>query len=335
MAHSIVPPYLLFLGDAPEPAAAKTASGIADWCPDRVLGQMRLPACRVDLGLPDFTPEQAAAAGARTMVIGIANAGGLIPDAWLPPMQAALDSGLDIAAGLHARLNELEPLKELAGRLGRRLVDVRHPGRSFAVGSGRKRPGRRALTVGTDCVVGKKYTALALTRELLARGIDAEYRATGQTGILISGSGVPIDAVVADFVSGAAEWLSPASTPEHWDVIEGQGTLLHPAYAGVTLGLIHGSQPDAVVVCHQPGRTKLVGFDYPLPELQSCIDLHVDAARLTNPACKAVGISLYTKGMDDRQVAEEIRRTTELTGLPCADPIRHGLTGIVDNLLSS
>ena len=130
---------------------------------------------------------------------------------------------------------------------------------TFATGKGTKRPGLRLLTVGTDCSVGKKYTALALEREMHARGLKADFRATGQTGILISGRGVAIDAVVADFISGAAEWLTPANEPDHWDVVEGQGSLFHPSFAGVTLGLLHGAQPDAFVVCHEPTRKTMRG----------------------------------------------------------------------------
>jgi len=334
MTRQIAEPYLLFLADVQEPAAAKTAAGIADWCRDKVVGQLRLPACRVDLELPDLTVPEAVARGARTLVIGVAPAGGALSPAWLPTIRASLEAGLDVAAGLHARLNDLTELKALADGLGRRLIDVRHPPRSFQVGSGLKRSGRRVLTVGTDCVVGKKYTALALTRELRGRGIDVDFRATGQTGIFIAGDGIAVDAVVADFVSGAAEWLSPAASDDHWDVIEGQGTLLHPAYAGVTMGLVHGSQPDAIIVCHQPGRRKLVGFEHPVPDLVQCIDRHVEAARLTNPACRAVGVSLYTKGMDEQEVANEMMRITRLTGLPCADPIRHGLAPVADYMLA-
>ena len=334
MNPSAVTPFLLFLGDATEHAAAKTAAGIVDWCPERVLGQFRLAGCRVDLGLPDFCPKEAAAAGARTMVIGIANAGGVIPETWLPAMESALDAGLDLAAGLHRRLTDIPRLKTRADRLGRRLIDVRDPGRSFPVGTGRRRTGLRLLTVGTDCAVGKKYTALTLAQELRSRGCNADFRATGQTGIFIADQGVAVDAVVSDFASGAAESISPDNAADHWDVIEGQGTLFHPAFAGVTLALLHGSQPDAIVVCHQPRRESLVGTSFPVPDLQLCLERHVEAARLTNPHCRAVGISLFTKGMSEQEVSREMAGIAEATGLPCADPVRHGLSAIVDSLLA-
>ncbi len=148
------------------------------------------------------------------------------------------------------------------------MIDVRVPPPGIPIATGRKRSGRRLLTVGTDCALGKKYTALALARAFAARGVPTDFRATGQTGIMIAGAGIPMDAVVADFEAGAAEMLSPDAPPDHWDVIEGQGSLFHPSYACVSLGLLHGSQPDVIVVCHEPGRTGIVGLDaYRLPGL--------------------------------------------------------------------
>ncbi len=158
------------------------------------------------------------------------------------------------AAGLHNKLADVPELKALADRLGRSLFDVRHPTQHYPVASGRKRSGKRLLPVGTDCSCGKMYTALAIEKRS-RRGGKATFRATGQTGILISGSGVSIDAVVSDFVSGAVETLSPDNDADHWDIIEGQGSLFHPSFAGVTTGLIHGAQPDALVLCHEPTRT--------------------------------------------------------------------------------
>src|SRR5262249_26969628 len=150
---------------------------------------------------------------------------------------------------------------------GARLVDVRVPPTNLPVGSGRKRTGMRLLTVGTDCAVGKKYSALAITRELQRRGLKGTFWATGATGIMIAGGGLPVDAAVCDFTAGAAEVLSPDNDADHWDVIEGQGSLFHPGYAGVTLGLLHGSQPDAIVVCHEAGRRTHAGCPhYLLPD---------------------------------------------------------------------
>lgn len=323
-------PYLLFLGDVTEPAAAKTAIGIHQWRPELCVGQTHAPGGTIDLGLPELTPGEAAARGARTLILGIANAGGFIPESWLPVILAALEAGLDIAAGMHTRLVDLPAIREAAARLGRTLHDVRQPRQSFAPGNGRKRSGRRLLTVGTDCAVGKKYTALAIEKAMRACGMKADFRATGQTGIFIAGRGIAVDAVIADFLSGAAEWLSPANEPDHWDVIEGQGTLFHPAYAGVTLGLIHGSQPDALVICHEPIRRSLVGFEhYPVPDMHSCIAATLAAARLTNPQVRAVGVSINTSRMNAAAISEAIATIERDTGLPCCDPIRHGMEKIV------
>ncbi|MBL8268994.1 N-acetyltransferase DgcN [Steroidobacter sp.] len=326
-------PYLLFLGDVTELAAAKTAAGIQQWRPEFCVGQIRAPGGTVDLGLPELTPQAAAQKGAKTMIIGIANAGGFIPDSWIPVMLAALEAGLDLAAGMHTRMNDLPVIRDAAKRLGRTLHDVRQPSQAFAPGNGRKRSGLRLLTVGTDCAVGKKYAALAIEKSMRARGMKADFRATGQTGIFISGRGVAVDSVVADFISGAAEWLSPANDADHWDVIEGQGTLFHPAYAGVTLGLIHGSQPDALVVCHEPVRKNLVGFDhYPTGDLEECIAATVRAARLTNRNARAVGVAINTSRMTEQQIEASIAEIEQQTGLPCRDPIRHGMDRIVDHV---
>jgi uncharacterized NAD-dependent epimerase/dehydratase family protein len=252
----------------------------------------------------------------------------------MPTLLDALHSGLDIAAGLHSRLADVPALQAAARGLGRTLYDVRQPTRTFATGTGEKRSGKRLLTVGTDCVVGKKYTALALEKAMREKGLDVDFRATGQTGILIAGRGVAVDAVVSDFVAGAAEWLSPENDPDHWDVIEGQGSLHHPAYAGVTLGLIHGSQPDALVVCHEPVRTHLLSVRYPVPDLQECIDSHVWAARLTNKKAVAVGISINTSRMSAAEADYAARSINDRTGLPCCDPIRGGAGAIVDYILA-
>ena len=282
-------PYLLFLGDVSDEPLAKTAFGIRDWAPDATLGQSRLPGCRVDLGLPELSPGEAAVRGAKSMLIGVAPIGGAIPPHWISSLLDALEAGLDIVSGMHTRLVDIPEVRETAERLGRSLHDVRHSNRSFPIATGVKRSGKRLLTVGTDCALGKKYTALAIAKALKAHGFDADFRATGQTGIMIAGEGVAIDAVVADFISGAAETLSPAAAVDHWDVVEGQGALFHPAYAGVTLGLVHGSQPDALVLCHDPLRRHLHSHpDFPIVEVETAIARYLVAARLTNPAAQFV-----------------------------------------------
>ncbi len=318
-------PYLLFLGDVREAEFAKTAFGLRDWAPDLCLGEFSLPGARVSTGLPFLTPEAAHAAGARALVIGVANIGGVVDPSWLDALIRALNAGLDIVNGMHTALSTIPRIADTARQLGRRLIDVRVPPSNIPVATGRKRSGRRLLTVGTDCALGKKYTALALTRAFIKRGLPADFRATGQTGIMISGAGIPMDAVVADFAAGAAEILSPDAPPEHWDIIEGQGSLFHPAYAGVALALLHGSQPDVILVCHQPGRTHIVGLgDFALPSLRETIDLNLQLGRRTNPAIRCGGISLNTAHLNDTDRQRLLDATTAELGLPAADPLRPG-----------
>jgi uncharacterized NAD-dependent epimerase/dehydratase family protein len=318
-------PYLLFLGDVINAAYAKTAFGLRDWAGDRCIGEFALAGARVSTGLPRMTPAEARLAGARALVIGIANEGGFIPQSWVPALVEAVEAGLDVISGMHIRLGSVPELNEASQRCGRRLIDIRVPPTGLPIGSGRKRTGKRLLTVGTDCALGKKYTALSLAGAFKARGIDADFRATGQTGIMIAGGGMPMDAVVADFLSGAAEVLSPDAAPDHWDVIEGQGSLYHPGFAGVTLGLLHGSQPDVFVVCHDPTRSTIMGLPgMQLPRLQDVIDLTLALGSRTNPAIRCGGISLNTSTLSDAEAARAIAAANASTGLPAADPLRGG-----------
>lgn len=329
-------PYLLFLGDTAQRIDAKTACGILDWRPELCAGQYRLSASAVDLGLPDLSPAAAALAGVRTMVIGIASFGGALAAEWTDAIVDAIRAGLNVASGMHSRLGDNSAIAEAARTAGVQLFDVRHTNSRFDVASGRKRSGRRLLTVGVDCAVGKKYAALSIHRALAKRGIDADFRATGQTGILIAGGGVAIDAVVSDFAAGAAEALSPDNVPEHWDVIEGQGSLFHPAYAGVSLALLHGSQPDALVLCHDPRRTHIDGYpDYPLPSLETCIAANEQAARLTNRAARCVAIALNTRGMSDSERASAFAAVREETGLVVFDPIATGADDVAELLAAA
>lgn len=326
-------PYLMFIGDAPDQLAAKTADGVAFWRPEACLGQLRLPGCKADLRLPDMTIEEAAKAGVKTVIVGTTNRGGVLGEGWEPLLVQALELGMDLASGLHHRLSDIPMLRDTAARCGRQIADVRHPTREFHVANGVKRPGKRLLTVGTDCSIGKMFTALAIEKEMRGRGLNADFRATGQTGVLIAGDGVSIDAVVSDFISGAVEWLCPDNDPDHWDVIEGQGSLFHASYAGVTLGLIHGAQPDALVVCHEPTRTHMRGLPtYKLPDLEDCIDANLTAARLTNNAVRCVGLSINTAGLDAAAARDYLRATEDRLSLPCVDPVRTGVGALVDKL---
>ena len=326
-------PYLLFLGDTTEPSFAKTAFGLRDWVPERCVGEWGCEGATVTTGLRWLTPREAYDKGARGLVIGVANVGGVIGESWVPLLVEALQSGLDLVSGLHAKLRDLPQLRETAVRCGRKLIDVRVPPPSIPIGTGRKRTGKRLLTVGTDCALGKKYTALALARAFAERGLPVDFRATGQTGILIAGSGVSVDAVVSDFISGATEILAPANSPDHWDIIEGQGSLFHASYAGVSLGLLHGSQPDALVMCHEPTRTHMRGLPhYKLPSLQHCIDTNIAMARLTNPEARCVGISVNTSALDASAAESFLRQTEDAFGMPCVDPVRGSVAPIVDRL---
>lgn len=318
-------PYLLFLGNVTDPSYAKTAFGLRDWAGERCVGEYGLAAGGVTTGLPRMTPAEARAAGARALVIGVANEGGYIADAWVPALVEALDAGLDVVSGMHARLADVRALAQAAARNGRRLFDVRVPPAGIPTGTGRKRSGRRLLTVGTDCALGKKYAALALARAFGARGLDVDFRATGQTGILIAGGGMPMDAVVSDFEAGAAEMLSPDAAPDHWDVIEGQGSLFHPAFAAVSLGLLHGSQPDVFVVCDDPTRDGMLGLPgYAVPSVEEVADLTIRLGSRTNPAIRWGGVALNTSGMDGGEADELMRREGARLGLPVADPVRGG-----------
>ena len=338
MSVSLPQPYLLFLGDSTEASFAKTAFGLRDWAPQACVAEFVLPGATVTTGLPRLSPAEAYSRGARALVIGVANVGGQVAHAWIGPLAGAMAAGLDIVSGMHTPLASIPALRDAALQHGRRLYDVRVPPPDIPIATGRKRTGKRLLTVGTDCALGKKYTALAIARAMAARGVDADFRATGQTGIMIAGGGIPMDAVVSDFEAGAAEMLSPDAPPGHWDVIEGQGSLFHPSYAAVSLGLLHGSQPDVIVVCHQPGRTHIVGLeDFTLPDIAETIELNLRLGRRTNAAIRCGGISLNTAHMGEGERRRVFDETHAATGLPAADPMRPSpeLDRLVDCCLGS
>ncbi|CAM3779425.1 hypothetical protein VA7868_03988 [Vibrio aerogenes CECT 7868] len=329
-------PYLLFLGDAADALAAKVAQGIKTWRPEYCVGQFRLDSCKADCGLTDMSITEAVNAGAKTLVIGVANRGGIISDEWVGVLVEALEAGMDIAAGLHNKLNDIPALVECAQKHGRSLFDVRYPSQAYPVANGKPRSGKRLLTVGTDCSVGKMYTSLAIEKEMKDRGMDADFRATGQTGILITGGGVSADCVVADFIAGAIETITPANDEAHWDVIEGQGSLFHASFAGVTTGLIHGSQADVLVLCHEPTREHMRGLpEYKLPEIDACMEANLATARLTNPDVRFAGVSVNTSALDEDAALTYMSQLEEKVGLPVVDPFRQGVGRIVDNLSES
>ena len=326
-------PYLLFLGDAADALAAKVAQGIKDWRPDLSVGQYRMNGCNADLGLADMSFDEAVTAGAKTLVIGVANRGGTISADWQSKLIEALEAGLDIASGLHNLLKDEPLLVAKAAELERQLFDVRIPSEEYPIASGVKRTGKRCLAVGTDCSVGKMYTGLAIEKEMLKRNMKATFRPTGQTGILITGNGVPLDAVIADFMAGAVEHLTPNNDDNHWDLIEGQGSLYHASYSGVTLALIHGGQPDALILCHEPTRKHMRGLPgYELPNLEELRDTALILARVVNPNVKVVGISINTQHLSEMEAVAFLVETESSMGIPAVDPFRHGASRLVDAL---
>lgn len=326
-------PYLLFLGDAPDALAAKMAQGIYDWRPEAVAGQFRMEGCNANLGIRDLTIREAAEAGVKTLVIGVVNRGGIFSESWISVLVEALEAGMDVASGLHSLLRDEPELVAAAERSGSTLHDVRIPTVKYPIANGKKRTGKRCLAVGTDCSVGKMYTTIAMDREMKKQGRKSTFRATGQTGILIEGSGVPLDAVIADFMAGSIEWLTPDNDPDHWDFIEGQGSLFHASYSGVTMALVHGGQPDALVLCHEPTRQTMRGLpDYTLPSLEELRDIALPLARRVNPDCKVVAVSINTQHMSEEDALAYLKDVEQRMGVPAVDPFRQGAARLVEAL---
>jgi D-glutamate N-acetyltransferase len=326
-------PYCLFIGDAKDPLSIKLAKGIADWRPEDAIAENSFPECSVTTGIVRMSIKEAAKSGAKTFVLGFANKGGTIDPLWIGPILKAIESGMDIASGLHQRLDSIQEIKKHAENYGVELLDVRHSKQSLETGNGNRRQGKRLLTVGTDCSVGKMYTSLAIEKALKNVGMSASFKATGQSGIFIAGEGIAVDCVISDFISGAVEMLSPDSQADHWDIIEGQGSLCHPAYAGVSLGLLHGAQPDALVLCHEPNREHMRGIPgRKLPSIEETIAINLRLARLTNPQSKFVAISLNTSKLTTDLAEDLCRSIGQQYDLPCFDPLRHGASAVLGNL---
>lgn len=327
-------PYLVFIGDTDNPIYAKTGLGLVQWCPEHVAGQLRFDNNFLDLGVPDMQVKEAVSLGIKSLVIGVAPIGGSINSEWIDVLVNAAQQGLSIVSGLHLRLESFPALVAAAKASGAKLINVRTPPVNLPIGDGQKRSGQRVLMVGTDCSVGKKYTALALTKSLLHLGVNATFRATGQTGIMIAGTGVPLDSVVSDFVAGAAEVISPGNEDDHWDVIEGQGSLFNPSYGGVSLGLLHGSQPDAVVVCHDASRFRIESCPHILlPSIKECIDLHLRCGRLTNPNIYCVAVSINTSTLAAEKRQPYLEKIQKEVGLLCVDPMIESCDAIAKALL--
>ena len=327
-------PYLLFLGDAKDELAIKTAAGINYWKPEWCVGQLLFKNAQVKLNLPEMNISEAVDKGAKTLVIGVVNAGGVMPLDWVETIIKAINSGMNIASGMHTRLSSILEIKEAAEKNDIQLHDLRFNSMQFKPGTGEKRAGKRLLTVGTDCSVGKKYTALAIEKALKEMGIKATFKATGQTGVLIAESGIAIDAIISDFISGAVEWLSPNKNNDEWDIIEGQGSIFHPSFAGVSLGLLHGSQPDKFIVCHEPTRTNMRGVNMKIPSIGDVIQKTIELGSLTNPTIECVGVALNTSNMTEG--IENLKvKISNMYSLPCLDPLQDDLSPIVKKIESS
>lgn len=276
--------------------------------------------------------------GPRVALVGVATQGGRFPPAWRAILADCVTSGLSIENGLHQMLADDEELRPLADRHGVELRDLRRPPEGLDCPSGENLEvrARIVLTVGSDCAIGKMTVALELDRDARARGIASLFVPTGQTGIAIAGWGISVDAVVADFVAGAAERLVVEGGRRGGDLlwVEGQGSLVHPAYSGVTLGLFHGSVPHALVLCHRVGTTEVEGYPgHPLPSLRDLVALHETVALRARPA-KVAAVALNTLGLDDDAAEAAREDATNETGLPAADPVRHGSGMLLDAVLA-
>jgi len=274
-----------------------------------------------------------------TALVGVATAGGRFPPAWRELLKSAIAKGLHVENGLHQFLSEDEELRGLADRHRVELRDLRKPPRDLNVPTGENLgvPARIVLTVGSDCAIGKKTVALELDLEARRRGVRSQFVPTGQTGMVIAGWGIAVDAVISDFLAGAAERLVVEGHRRGGEdvlFVEGQGSLVHPAYAGVTLGLLHGSVPHALVLCHQAGATEIEGFPgHPLPPLTELIDLY-ERSSLPARRARVVAIALNTRFLeDDAEARRAIAAAAKETGLPADDPVRFGAGKLVDALL--
>lgn len=324
---------------------AKTALGLLRYCPDEIVAVLDREHVGGDLaalvgtgaGVPIVDSIQAATAyKPDQLLIGVALPGGVLPVDYRGFVREAIVAGMDIVNGLHTRLRDDPEFSELAAKHGRKLIDVRIPPAIDHVGNGKARTTRatRVLTVGTDCNLGKRVTASELVREFGRRSVNAEFIPTGQTGVMIAGWGVAIDGVISDFVSGFVEDAVLSKGAADFVVIEGQGSLIHPGYSAVTLGLMHGSLPDYFVLCHAPAREFMRHTDVRVANPQAMIALTEMMLAPIHPS-ECVGISLNCHGMSDSEAAEQRARIAEETNLPVVDSLRTGVAPLVDKLIKA
>lgn len=338
-----MPDRIVLLTDgAASPLTAKTAYSILRYRPQDVVAVLDRANAGKDaeqlLGVGSAIPvvaQLADAPDANTLVVGIAPAGGRVPDAWRPILLEALGRGMRLVSGLHDFLGDDEELAAAARASGAKITDVRrNQERDLATATGLTDACLRVLTVGQDCSVGKMVTAVELSRGLIARGVDSKFIATGQTGIMIEGDGCPVDCVVSDFVNGAVEKLVLANQHHEVLLIEGQATLSHPAYSSVSAGLLHGCTPHGMIMVYEVGRTRVRGFDHiPLPSLPRLIDAYENMACLRGPS-RVIGVAMNSRCVSQAEAERERTRVRNELGLPVADPIRHGPDELLDAIQS-
>lgn len=331
------------------PLTSKTATSAVRFLPDRVVGVLdsRLAGSTVHdvLGFGGGIPvvgslDEGLRLGPTALLIGIAPQGGALPPEWRPMLRQAIEAGLPIVAGLHAHISDDPELARAARERGVPIHDLRKPPTDLSVSGGHARnvEAYTVLTVGTDCNIGKMTAGLHIRDALTRRGARVGFAATGQTGILIEGWGIAVDAVVADFISGAAERLVlRAAEGNDVVLVEGQGSLVHPGYSGVTLGLLHGSMPDGMILCHQPTRTCPYGGGgvyhwMPLPGVLEMREICERAIAPLRPS-KVIGVSLVTFDMDEAAARDAIKRAEDETGLPATDPVRFGPEPLAEAIL--
>jgi uncharacterized NAD-dependent epimerase/dehydratase family protein len=331
---------ILAEGKSADPHYGKTARGVIQYGPHPVVAMLdSTRAGESYRGIPIVTTvDEALPFQPTTALVGVATQGGRFPPAWRELLRACISSGLDVENGLHEFLAEDEELSELARRHGVELRDLRRPPADLSVPTGEnlRLDAKVVLTVGSDCAIGKKTVAVELDREAGRRGLPSVFVPTGQTGIAIAGWGIAIDAVVSDFLAGAAERLVVEGAARGGELlfVEGQGSLVHPAYAGVTLGLVHGAAPHAYVLCHKAGATVIEGYpDHPLPPLGDLVDLYERASLPIRPA-QVAAIALNTAHLDEPAARAAVEEVASDTGLPADDPVRFGAGSLLDAVLA-
>jgi uncharacterized NAD-dependent epimerase/dehydratase family protein len=334
------PRYLILAeGKSGDPHFGKTARGVMRYAPEKVVALLDTErAGETEGGFPIVgTVNEALCFKPTTALVGVATAGGRFPPAFPEQIRSCIAKGLDIENGLHEFLTADEELVELARKYNVELRDLRKPPAGLDVPTGENLavPARIVLTVGTDCAIGKMTVAIELDREARRRGVASQFVPTGQTGIAIAGWGISVDAVVADFIAGATEQLVVEGHRRGGEllIVEGQGSLLHPQYSGVTLGLYHGSAPHALVLCHLAGQKYVAGDErFPIPPLREVVELHERTALIARPA-RVACVALNTRELNEDDARRAIEAAEKESGLPAGDPVRFGSERLVDALL--